>query len=264
MLDANMHDTHTLDTTAPGVPAASRPAGASLLPLRLERASYAADGRMLLNEISLEIGAGGPTCILGPNGAGKTTLLRICHGLIEPTAGSVSWGATDWTAARRRQAMVFQRPILLRRSVLGNLEHALRLRHLARAEVSRRVEAALERVGLTELAQRPARRLSGGEQQRVALARAWALEPEVLLLDEPTANLDPNAVQAIERTVAAMHAAGVAIIMTTHDLGQARRLAQRIIFLHDGRAVEDAPAARFFAGPTSPQAAAFVRGDLVR
>ena len=253
-----------LDPTIRAAAAEARVPGASLLPLRLERVSYAAGGRPLLKEISLEIGAGGPTCILGPTGAGKTLLLRICHGLIEPTAGRVSWGAADWSAALRHQAMVFQRPILLRRSVLGNLEHALHLRGVPRKESARRVAAALQRVGLSELAHRPARVLSGGEQQRVALARAWALEPDVLLLDEPTANLDPNAVQAIERTVAAMYAAGVAIILTTHDLGQARRLAQRIIFLHDGRAVEDAPAERFFAGPSSPQAAAFVRGDLVR
>jgi tungstate transport system ATP-binding protein len=246
--------------------AAASPSGTglSLLPLRLDGIGYEAGGRSLLRDIRLVISSAGPTVILGPNGAGKSLLLRICHGLIAPTAGEVRWGATDWPAALRRQAMVFQRPILLRRSVAGNLEHALRLRGVTGAEAARRIEAALARVGLADLARRSARVLSGGEQQRVALARAWALEPEVLLLDEPTANLDPHAAQAIERTISDMHAAGVAIVMTTHDLAQAKRLARHIVFLQDGRLVEDVPAARFFAGPASPDAAAFLRGDLPR
>lgn len=153
---------------------------------------------------------------------------------------------------------------MLKRSVRGNVEHALRLRGQSGKQIAQRVTDALERVGLADLSRRPARVLSGGEQQRAALARAWALEPEALLLDEPTANLDPNATQAIEHTIAAMHVSGVTILMTTHDLGQARRLAKRILFLHNGRILEDAPADRFFAGPATQQAAAFVRGDLVR
>jgi tungstate transport system ATP-binding protein len=240
------------------------PQRARLLPLRLERVSYAAGGRVLLKDVTLEIDGTGPTLVLGANGAGKTLLLRICHGLIEPSSGSVQWGDADWSAARRRQAMVFQRPILLRRSVARNLRHALHVRRVPRGEISRRVREAIERVGLTALMHRPARVLSGGEQQRVALARAWALEPDVLLLDEPTANLDPAAVQAIEHTITAMHTAGVVIVMTTHDLAQARRLARRIVFLHDGQVVEDTSADRFFSGPASPLAAAFLRGDLMR
>jgi tungstate transport system ATP-binding protein len=248
----------------PRTGSATAPPPGSLLPLRLEGVSYSAGGRALLRDISLEVGSGGPTFIVGPNGSGKTLLLRACHGLLEPTAGQVRWGAAAAATALPRQTMVFQRPILLRRSVAGNIEHALRIRRIPRSVIAERVARSLERVGLTDLAQRPARVLSSGEQQRVALARAWALEPEALLLDEPTANLDPNAIQAIERTISAMHAAGVTIIMTTHDLGQVRRLAKRVVFLHDGRVLEDTPADRFFAGPATPQAAAFVRGDLVR
>lgn len=235
-----------------------------LLPLRLTGVHYQAGGKSLLRDITLEVGDAGPTCILGPNGAGKTLLLRICHGLTLPTSGVVRWGTVEAEVAARKQAMVFQRPVLLRRSLAGNVEHALQVRGQTRRERSRRAAEALERVGLTGLARLPARVLSGGEQQRAALARAWALEPEALLLDEPTANLDPSATQAIERTILDMHAAGVAILMTTHDLGQARRLAKRILFLHGGRILEDAPAELFFAGPATQQAAAFVRGDLAR
>jgi tungstate transport system ATP-binding protein len=234
-----------------------------ILPLRLEEVTFRAGGRDLLRGITWTLDTGGPTCILGPNGAGKTLLLLACHGLIELTSGSVRWGSLPQSAAAKRQAMVFQRPVLLRRSVIGNVEHALRLRGVCKADAMHRAAAALNRVGLGDLATRPARVLSGGEQQRVALARAWALEPEVLLLDEPTANLDPHAIHEIERTIAAMHTAGVAILMTTHDLGQARRLAKRIVFLHDGRILEDTSADTFFAGPMTPQAAAFLRGDLI-
>jgi tungstate transport system ATP-binding protein len=159
--------------------------------------------------------------------------------------------------------MVFQRPVLLRRSAKANIVHALRLRHVPRDEAEDRALAALERVGLAALAHRPARVLSGGEQQRVAIARAWALEPEVLFMDEPTANLDPTATHAIEGAITALNEAGVTLIVTTHDLPQARRLARRIVFLHAGRVLEDGPAERFFAGPTSLEAQAFLRGDLL-
>jgi len=235
----------------------------SLLPLRLERVSFAAGGRTLLAGITLTLGAGAPTFILGPNGAGKTLLLRTCHGLLSPTSGTLRWGGVDRATALKRQAMVFQRPILLRRSAAGNIEHALRVRGFPGREIPGRAAAALSRVGLTHLAHRPARVLSGGEQQRVAIARAWALEPELLLLDEPTANLDPSATQAIEEAIAALDAAGVALIVASHDLAQARRLARRIVFLHHGRVLDDAPAESFFAQPQSPEARAFLRGDLL-
>ena len=233
------------------------------LPLRLERATVVAGAHALLDGITLDLGPGGPTFILGPNGSGKTLLLRACHGLLPLSSGTLRWGQADRATALRRQAMVFQRPILLRRSAAGNIEHALRIRGLARGESQGRAAAALERVGLGALAHRPARFLSGGEQQRVAIARAWALEPELLLLDEPTANLDPSATLAIEAAIAALDAAGVTLIVASHDLTQARRLARRVIFLHHGRVLEDAPAERFFAHPEAPEARAFVKGELV-
>lgn len=232
----------------------------SPLPLELRDVSFAAGGVAILSRISLTLGAGTRTVILGPNGAGKSVLLRLCHGLLRPSAGTIAW---QGAAGRRRpDAMVFQRPVMLRRSVRGNVEYGLKLAGIGAAE--RRVIALqrLEAVGLARLASRPARRLSGGEQQRVALARAWALDPALLFLDEPTASLDPAATRLVEAIVQAMHEAGTKIVMTTHDLGQARRLADEIVFLHRGRVVERAPAARFFAAPTSPEAAAFMRGEL--
>jgi tungstate transport system ATP-binding protein len=162
-----------------------------------------------------------------------------------------------------RDAMVFQRPVMLRRSVLANAAYPLKLAGLPRAERLRRARAALGRVGLDGLADRPARRLSGGEQQRLALARASALDPEVLFLDEPCASLDPAAARAVEAIVADIAARGAKVVMTTQDLGQARRLAGEVLFLHRGRLLEHAPAAAFFADPKAPEAAAFLRGELV-
>ena len=232
----------------------------SPLPLTLDGVSFAAGGIAILERISLTLDAGPRTVILGPNGAGKSVLLRLCHGLLRPTAGTIRWRGRR--NGRRPDAMVFQRPVMLRRSVRANVEYGLKLAGIGRAERRRIALQRLEAVGLAHLAGRPARRLSGGEQQRVALARAWALDPEILFLDEPTANLDPAATRMVEAIVFAMHQAGTKIVMTTHDLGQARRLADEIVFLHRGRIVEHAPAAEFFAAPKSPQAVAFIRGEL--
>ena len=234
----------------------------SILPLSLEGVGYAAGGEMRLAEIDIELAAGPRTIILGPNGAGKSLLLRLCHGLIQPTAGRVQWHGSSGPALRRRQAMVFQRPIMLRRSAAGNIGFALKLRGLGRSERRERIAEVLRRTGLSALAHRPARVLSGGEQQRLALARAWALEPEVLFLDEPTASLDPAATRAVEELVQSIHRSGTKIVMTTHDLGQARRLADQILFLNHGRLIEAGPAAPFFAGPATPEAAAFLKGEL--
>ena len=159
--------------------------------------------------------------------------------------------------------MVFQRPVLLRRSALANVAYPLALRGMARAEARARAAEALARAGLDGLANRPARVLSGGEQQRLALARAWVTEPEILFLDEPTASLDPAATRAVEELVLQIHAAGTKIVMTTHDLGQARRMAEEVLFLHQGRLIERSPAAAFFAAPRTPEAAAFIKGELV-
>ncbi|MBU8536330.1 ATP-binding cassette domain-containing protein [Falsiroseomonas tokyonensis] len=234
----------------------------AILPLRAEGLRFSAGGVGVLQGIDLAIEAGRPTLVIGPNGAGKSVLLRLLHGLLAPTSGRVAWDgpAPD---PRRHQAMVFQRPVLLRRSVLANLRYPLALAGLDRAEQDARAAEALALVGLAPLADRPARRLSGGEQQRLALARAAALRPEVLFLDEPCASLDPAATRAVEETLQALAARGTKLVMTTHDLGQARRLAGDIAFLHRGRLLEHAPAARFFASPATAEAAAFLRGELV-
>jgi tungstate transport system ATP-binding protein len=228
-----------------------------ILPLKLEEVSFAVNGRTLVGPVSLEIEAGPSTIVLGANGAGKSVLLRLIHGLLDPTSGRVLWKQAD---AGRRQAMVFQRPIMLRRSALDNVVYALEARGAQDALAT--AKAALAEVGLAPLARRPARVLSGGEQQRLALARAWALHPEVLLLDEPTANLDPSATREIESIIRAFDAAGTKIIMSTHNLGQARRLGDEVIYLHQGRVVERAPVERFLKRPASPEAAAFVKGEL--
>jgi len=235
----------------------------SLLPLRLEGLCFEAGGRRIIDDVTLEMAAGPRTVILGPNGAGKSVLMRLCHGLLAPSAGRVLWNAPQGTKGRHRQAMVFQRPVMLRRSALANVAYGLKLAGVGRRERQARALRTLERVGLAHLAARSARVLSGGEQQRLALARAWALEPEVLFLDEPTANLDPGATREVEAAIAGIGAAGTKTIMVTHDLGAAKRLADEIVFLHKGRVVERADAARFFAGPDSPEAAAFIRGELL-
>ncbi len=231
----------------------------TILPLRAEALGFAAGGVRILRDVSLTIDAGAPTIVIGPNGAGKSVLLRLLHGLLAPSEGRVTWAGY----AARRQAMVFQRPVLLRRSVLANAVYPLRLAGVARTEREARARDALALVGLGALADRPARRLSGGEQQRLALARAAALAPEILFLDEPCASLDPAATKAVEEIVATLAARGTKIVMTTHDLGQARRLAGEVVFVHRGRVAECAPATTFFAEPATPEAAAFLRGDLV-
>lgn len=233
-----------------------------MLPLRLDKLGFSVAGRDIIRSISCDIHAATRTVILGPNGAGKSVLMRLCHGLLTPTAGSVTW-QNDGVARRARgQAMVFQRPVMLRRSAIANVIYALKLAGMAPTECRLRAEDVLEAVGLSHMAQRPARVLSGGEQQRLALARAWALGPEVLFLDEPTANLDPNATREIENIISAIHAGGAKIIMTTHSLGQARRLGDEILFLSDGRLAERAPVNEFFKQPQSPEAVSFLRGEL--
>jgi tungstate transport system ATP-binding protein len=237
-------------------------ANGRILPLVLREASYAVSGRAIVERVSVEIAAGPSTIILGANGAGKSVLMRLMHGLLAPTSGEIGWNETDPERRRRQQAMVFQRPVLLRRSALANVVYALKVARVPRAERERIAHEALESVGLAHLAHRPARVLSGGEQQRLALARAWALHPEVLFLDEPTASLDPSATREIERVIRAFDAAGTKIVMATHNLGQARRLGDEVLFIHQGRLVERTPVVEFFSKPASPEAAAFVKGEL--
>jgi tungstate transport system ATP-binding protein len=228
-----------------------------ILPLRLDKASFAVAGRPIIEPVTLELEAGPSTIILGPNGAGKSVLMRLMHGLLAPSSGTIAWSGAD---PRRRQAMVFQRPVMLRRSALQNIVYAVEAAGVG--DSARLAREALEEVGLGALAHRPARVLSGGEQQRLALARAWALHPEVLFLDEPTASLDPSATREIEALIRAFDGAGTKIIMSTHNLGQARRLGDEVLFLDRGRVVERAPVDRFFTQPASPEARAFIKGEL--
>lgn len=230
-----------------------------ILPLRLERVSFAAGGRTIIEPLDLTLEAGASTVILGANGAGKSVLMRLMHGLLAPSTGRVAWSTEG---PRRRQAMVFQRPVMLRRSALANVVYALDAAGVPVGQQLRLAREALQEVGLAYAARRPARVLSGGEQQRLALARAWALHPEVLFLDEPTANLDPGATREIEAVIKAFDVAGTKIVMSTHSLGQARRLGDEVIFLHQGRVAERAPIENFFPQPASPEAAAFVKGEL--
>ena len=234
----------------------------AILPLRVDRLNFAIGGEVLLSDLSFRLDAGPRTIILGPNGAGKSLMLRLCHGLLEPTAGRVAW-AVDAAAARRRQAMVFQQPVMLRRSAAANVSYALGVSGVSRRSRQALVAEALEQTGLGELARRPARALSSGEQKRLALARAWACKPEVLFLDEPTANLDPAAIRAVEEIIDGIHRSGTKVVMSTHDLGQVRRIADEVLFLHRGRLLEHAPAEQFLSRPVCPEAQAFIRGELL-
>jgi tungstate transport system ATP-binding protein len=232
------------------------------LPLVLDDVSLQAGATAILNQLSLTIAPGAPTLIVGPNGAGKTTLLRLCMGLAAPSSGRVTWGGrSDRTPLRR--AILFQRPVMLRRTTAANVAYALAQAGTPRRQRAQRVTALLDRVGLSDLAQRPARRLSGGEQQRLALARALARDPEILLLDEPTANLDPAATRSVEEIVLMAAQSGIKIVMASHDLGQVRRLAGDVVFLVRGALREQGKASDFLDRPTTPEAAAFLRGDLV-
>lgn len=235
----------------------------SILPLVLDDVSYEIGGMRLIKDLSCTFEAGPRTVIIGPNGAGKSLFLRLCHGLLHPSAGTVRWAGPDGVDPMAAQAMVFQRPVMLRRSVAANVDYALKLRGHDKPARAAIIDEVLGRCGLRRLKDNPARVLSFGEQQKLALARAWALKPQVLFLDEPTASLDPAATHAVEEIVQAIHDEGTRIIMTTHDLGQARRFADEVIFLHRGRMLERAPAAQFFAQPENDLAQAFVKGELL-
>lgn len=234
---------------------------ANLLPLELNRLAFeTTGGTRIIDGVDLTLNGGKLTVIMGPNGAGKSVLLRLLHGLIEPTDGDVRWGGQPISAdVRRRQALVFQRPVLLRRSVGANIDFVLRLR--GDLDTSER-DAILDGVGLLDRAQQPARLLSGGEQQRLALARALATKPDVLLLDEPTASLDPGSTAMIEQITQDVQRTGCKVIFVTHDIGQARRLADDVIFLHQGRVVEQSAAEEFFERPQSQAARTYLEGRL--
>lgn len=223
--------------------------------------SYASAGDRLLSDIELTIARQGITTIMGPNGAGKSTLLRLLAGLLRPTSGTLTWHRPAGTG-QIETAFVFQRPVILRRTVSANIRHAISPLKLPDAQASRRVDAALSDCSLEHLRDAPGRRLSGGEQQRLAMARALARQPDVLLLDEPTASLDPAATNAIEQIALACADKATKVILVTHDAGQARRLSNDVIFLNAGRAVEHSPAAAFFNQPLSQPARDYLAGRI--
>ncbi len=209
-----------------------------------------------LSACTLRVTAGERLALVGSNGSGKSTLLRTLHGLIAPAAGSLRHDA------RARQAMLFQRPYMLRASVLNNVALGLWLNGVPWQQAKVQAFEALERVGLADLARRNAKTLSGGQQQRVALARAWALKAQVLLLDEPTSSLDPTAKREVERLMAEFADAGMTLIFSSHNLGQVKRLASRVVYLEQGRLVADLPTDAFFNGPLPAAAASFLKGEL--
>jgi tungstate transport system ATP-binding protein len=212
-----------------------------------------------VHQVDLRIAAGERVALIGANGSGKSTLLRVLHGLLRPSAGSVLRdGAT-------RQAMVFQRPFALRMTALSNVALALWLRGTRWRDAKEQALLALGRVGLGAVALRNARTLSGGQLQRLALARAWVLKPQVLLLDEPTASLDPHAKREVEALMADFAASGMTLVFASHNLGQVKRLATRVVYMEQGRVLADLPVHAFFNGPpgqTSREAELFVRGEL--
>lgn len=232
------------------------------LPIVLDRVSVRAGVTTILDRLSLTLTSGSPTFVVGPNGAGKSTLLRLCMGLAVPSEGRITWGGRN-DAKPTRRAFVFQRPVMLRRTAAANIAYGLAHADYPREKRDSRTIELLERVGLSDLAMRAARRLSGGEQQRLALARALARDPELLLLDEPTASLDPAATRSVEEIIRNAAQSGIKILMASHDLGQVRRLAGDVVFMVRGTVREQALAEDFLKNPLTPEAAAFVRGDLV-
>lgn len=249
---------------APPLREAAVAGGTGIWPVALQGLGFAAGGKTLIHGLSLQLSPGSRSVVMGPNGAGKSLFLRLLAGLIQPTAGRVTYGGREADAAvLRRIAVVFQRPVVLRRSVAANLRHALATYGVPRRERPARLEALLALGQLAAIADRPARVLSGGEQQRLCVVRALAAQPDLLLLDEPTASLDPQATAAIEALVGQAAAAGVKIVLVTHDRGQAERLADEVLFLHHGRLAEHSPADAFFNKPDSAAAQAYLEGRLL-
>lgn len=229
--------------------------------LKVADLCFSANQQTLLSGLNLRIKSAGVTVVLGPNGAGKSLLLRLLHGLLKPDSGTIRWNDQILNLSiRQRQAMVFQKPVLLRRSVAANIDFVLR--HCA-SKQKKACQQILEEAGLYAQRLQPARLLSGGEQQRLALARALATSPDILFLDEATASLDPAATALIESRLCETREQGVKLILVTHDVGQAKRLASDIVFMHRGKLREHTEADSFFKQPQSKQAQAYLRGELV-
>lgn len=234
----------------------------SPLSVTLRDACVTRRGKAILGPINLTLDASGFTLVLGPNGAGKTTLLKVLHGVERLSGGTANWSAPQ-AEARHMQAYVFQTPVMLRRSVAQNLAYPLKLLKVPKPEIAQRVVHWAGQIGLSEALDRPARRLSGGEKQKLALGRALIRQPQVLFLDEPCANLDGRSIREIETLLLQAYQSGTRIIMTTHDLGQARRLATDLVFLLKGNLHDQGPADSFFDAPATPEAQAFLNGEIV-
>ena len=233
-----------------------------ILPLTLTQATAHMRGKKLVGPVDFTLAPEGFTIVIGPNGAGKTTLLRLMHGLQRCSGGSITW-AVPALDARNKQAFVFQSPIMMRRRVVDSLAYPLRLKGVAKAEARAKATAIAQRFGLSELLESWAPMLSGGEKQKLSLARALIIEPEILFLDEPCASLDGRATREIETILQDEQARGTRLVMSTHDMGQARRLAQDVIFMHKGMVHEFSGAERFFSAPSTLEAKAFTNGDIV-
>jgi tungstate transport system ATP-binding protein len=230
--------------------------------LVLDDTAYEIDETMLFGPTDLRYDRPGITAVLGPNGAGKSLFLSLCQGMIRPTSGSLRWDGTAAHLARGTRGIVFQTPTIMRRSVFDNVAFALRAADKPRSDLRARVMSVLERVNLAVKAQVPAAALSGGEGQRMALARAIINNPDVLLLDEPSSNLDPASTRQLENIVRSVADEGVNVFLATHDIGQAKRLAQNILFMDKGHFTDVAEATNFFAGPTSEPAEKYLKGIL--
>jgi tungstate transport system ATP-binding protein len=232
------------------------------LPIVLKDVTVSAGAATLLNGVTMTITEGEPTVLVGPNGAGKTTLLRAAMGLLAPARGGITWGGAEHSPPTCR-AIVFQRPTMLRRTAAANVAYAMNATAIPRARQAEKIAEVLALVGLDHAADRPARRMSAGEQHRLALARALARDPAVLFLDEPTASLDPASTKAIEDVIRTVSRRGIKVVMSTHDLAEARRLAGEVVLLHRGRIVEAAAAAAFFDKPQTAEAKTFIAGELL-
>ncbi len=234
-----------------------------ILPLQLQDLRYRVGDLDLLGPINLTLEAKLKTLVIGPNGAGKSLMLKLCHGLLKPSSGQIKWMGSDKQAADRHQSFVFQHPIMLRRTSLENVAYPLKIRGLPQDERNERAIEVLKMTGISHLADRPALKLSGGEKQKLSLARSWATRPEVLFLDEPTANLDPRSTHDMENLINQIYQTGTKIIMTTHDMPQVRRLADEICFIHQGKIIEHGPVNKLLESPENPMTAAFVNGELL-
>lgn len=233
-----------------------------MFPLSVKGAKTSRRGKVLVGPVDLELDGQGTCVVIGPNGAGKTSLLRLLHGAARLNSGQINW-ACSTEAAHHDQTFVFQRPVMLRRSVEDNLIYPLRMRGMARKQAKALAADWAERVGLQDMLRRPAPVLSGGEQQKLALARALIVTPKLVFLDEPCASLDGRAMREIEEILQEARAGGTRLILSTHDMGQAKRLADTVVFMFQGQVHEHSPAEPFFAQPETSRAAAFLRGDIV-